>query len=71
VDTVELARYLIGKAVVHDTDSGRSSGRIVETETYPAGDAAGHAFSGTTRRKRSLFLKHGHAWLILAEVRGE
>jgi uncharacterized lipoprotein YmbA len=26
VDTVELARYLIGKVVVHDTDSGRLSG---------------------------------------------
>jgi DNA-3-methyladenine glycosylase len=60
---VELARYLIGKVVAHDTDSGRLSARIVETEAYPIGDAAGHAFNGKTRRNRSLFLKRGHAYV--------
>ena len=60
---MELARYLIGKIVVHDTDSGRLSARIVETEAYPVGDAAGHAFNGKTRRNRSLFLKRGHAYV--------
>src|SRR5580658_10823102 len=65
VDTVELARYLIGKIVVHDIDSGRLSGRIVETEAYPVGDAAGHAFRGKTQRNRSLFLERGHAYVYL------
>ena len=65
MDTVELARYLIGKVVVHDTDSGRLSGRIVETEAYPVGDAAGHAFRGKTQRNRSLFLERGHAYVYL------
>jgi len=65
VDTVELARYLIGMVVVHDTDSGRLSGRIVETEAYPVGDAAGHAFRGKTHRNRSLFLERGHAYVYL------
>ena len=55
VDTVQMARYLIGKVVVHDTDAGRLSGRIVETEAYPVGDAAGHAFIGKTPRNRSLY----------------
>jgi DNA-3-methyladenine glycosylase len=65
VDTVALARYLIGKVVVHDTASGRLSGRIVETEAYPVGDAAGHAFRGKTHRNRSLFLERGHAYVYL------
>ena len=63
VDTVELARYLVGKVVVHDTDDGRLSGRIVETEAYPVGDSAGHAFRGETRRNASLFLGRGHAYV--------
>ena len=44
MDTVELACCLIGKVVVHDTDSGRLIGPIVETEGHPVGDAAGHAY---------------------------
>jgi DNA-3-methyladenine glycosylase len=54
---------LIGKILVHDIDSVRLSGRIVETEAYPVGDAAGHAFHGKTRRNRSLFLERGHAYV--------
>ena len=66
MDTGELARYLIGKVVVHDTDTGRLSGRIVETEAYPVGDAAGHAFRGKTRRNQSLYLERGHAYVYLS-----
>lgn len=62
VDTEELARYLVGKTLVHDLDRGRLSGRIVETEAYPIGDAACHAFRGQTPRNRSLFLAHGHCY---------
>ena len=54
VDTVSLARYLIGKLVVRDLPEGVASGRIVETEAYVVGDAAGHAYRGMTRRNRSL-----------------
>jgi DNA-3-methyladenine glycosylase len=62
---MKLARYLIGKVVVHDVESGRLSGRIVETEAYPVGDAAGHAFHGKTQRNRSIFLERGHAYVYL------
>ena len=63
VDAVKLARYLVGKVVVHDVAEGRLSGRIVETEAYPIGDPAGHAFRGRTPRNSSLFLERGHAYV--------
>jgi DNA-3-methyladenine glycosylase len=63
VDTVELARYLIAKTLVHDFADGRLAGRIVETEAYVVGDAAGHAFIGPTPRNRSLFLQRGRAYV--------
>lgn len=62
-ETTELARYLIGKTLVHDSSRGRLAGRIVETEAYPVGDAAGHAFSGLSAANRSLFLPRGHAYV--------
>jgi DNA-3-methyladenine glycosylase len=63
IDTIELARYLVGKMLVHDVRGKRTSGRIVETEAYPVGDAAGHAFRGETRRNASLYLARGHAYV--------
>jgi DNA-3-methyladenine glycosylase len=66
LDTVKLARYLIGKIVVRATRAGILSGRIVETEAYPVGDAAGHAYRGETARTRTLFLSRGHAYVYLA-----
>ena len=81
MDSVKLARYLIGKVVVHDVAAGRLSGRIVETEAYPIGDPAGHAFRGKTPRNSSSFLGRGHAHVyftygssfmlnVASEVRG-
>jgi DNA-3-methyladenine glycosylase len=63
VNTLKLARYLIGKILVHDSSKGRMSGRIVETEAYPIGDAAGHAFGGETPSRRSLFLERGRSYV--------
>jgi DNA-3-methyladenine glycosylase len=66
IETLELAQFLVGKTLVHDVPEGRMSGRIVETEGYPPGDAAGHAFRGETPRNRSLFLERGHAYVHFA-----
>lgn len=65
-DTAALARHLIGKVVVRALPEGILSGRIVETEAYVVGDAAGHGYRGMTARNRSLFLERGHAYVYLA-----
>src|ERR1700757_2544610 len=65
VDTVSLARYLIGRILVREIAEGVASGRIAETEVYVVGDAAGHAYRGMTPRNRSLFLERGHAYVYL------
>ncbi len=66
IDTAALARYLIGKSFVRELPEGIASGRIVETEAYIIGDAAGHAFRGMTERNHSLFLERGHAYVYIA-----
>lgn len=66
IDTTSLAHFLIGTIVVRELPEGVASGRIVETEAYVVGDAAGHAYRGMTRRNRSLFLEHGHAYVYFA-----
>jgi DNA-3-methyladenine glycosylase len=66
IDTASLARFLIGKIVARELPEGLVSGRIVETEAYVIGDAAGHGYRGMTPRNRSLFLERGHAYVYLA-----
>jgi DNA-3-methyladenine glycosylase len=66
IDTAALARTLIGKLLVRELPEGVASGRIVETEAYIVGDAAGHAYIGMTPRNRSLFLERGHIYVYLA-----
>ncbi|MFM0226070.1 DNA-3-methyladenine glycosylase [Paraburkholderia dipogonis] len=65
LDTVELARFMIGKYLVHDLPEGRVSGRIVETEAYPLGDSTSHAFMGRRPYNGSMFLAPGHAYVRL------
>jgi DNA-3-methyladenine glycosylase len=65
-NTVALARFLIGKAVIRELPEGQVSGRIVETEAYLVGDAASHAYRGMTPRNGSMFLDKGFAYVYLA-----
>jgi DNA-3-methyladenine glycosylase len=58
--TVEVARDLLGKILVH----GHAAGRIVEVEAYlGAEDLAAHAARGLTNRTRVLFGPPGHAYV--------
>ncbi|WP_342526406.1 DNA-3-methyladenine glycosylase [Chryseomicrobium sp. FSL W7-1435] len=62
--TLELANSLIGKLLVHDTDEGRLSGYIVETEAYMGVlDQAAHSFGGRkTKRTEVMFSEPGHIY---------
>ncbi len=61
-DTVALARYLIGKRLVHHA-GGRIAGIIVETEAYPPGDPTGYARPGLTTSNAPLFAARGTAYV--------
>jgi DNA-3-methyladenine glycosylase len=60
--TVEVARGLLGKVLVH----GASAGIIVETEAYLGGaDLAAHSARGLSQRTRVIFGPPGHAYVYL------
>jgi DNA-3-methyladenine glycosylase len=63
VNTVALARFLIGKRLVHVTRHGRIAGRIVETEAYPPGDPTGYARPGLTTSNAPLFRERGFGYV--------
>jgi DNA-3-methyladenine glycosylase len=46
IDAVSLARYLIGMILMRQLPEGVASDRIVGSEAYVVGDAAGHAYRG-------------------------
>jgi DNA-3-methyladenine glycosylase len=65
-DTVEVARDLLGKHLVHVVEGVQRTGRIVEVEAYLGPhDLAAHSSKGLTARNRTMFGPPGHAYVYL------
>src|SRR5438128_1217718 len=64
--TLDVARDLIGKVLVHNRRGVVTSGVIVELEAYIGeADPACHAAPGPTRRNEPLYGPPGHAYVYL------
>ena len=65
-DTIQVARELLGKCLVHVDRGVRRVGRIVETEAYLGPhDLAAHSAKGLTPRTKPMFGPPGHAYVYL------
>ncbi|GGE48934.1 putative 3-methyladenine DNA glycosylase [Pullulanibacillus camelliae] len=65
--TLALAKSLLGKHLIHETNQGPIAGRIVEVEAYMGPeDRAAHSYGGRrTKRTEVMFGPPGHAYFFL------
>src|SRR5580693_6989544 len=65
-DTIVVARELLGKLLVHQSNGMKRVGKIVEVEAYLGPyDLAAHSARGHTERTKVMFGPPGHAYVYL------
>jgi len=63
-DPKEVAKNLLGKVLVNETEEGIVKGIIVETEAYYGEkDPASHAYKGKTKRAKIMWEKPGTSYV--------
>lgn len=66
-NSIELAKALLGKRLIHETPEGVAGGMIVETEAYCGkNDPASHAANGPTPRSRIMFGQPGVSYVYFS-----
>lgn len=61
--TETVAKELIGKVLVYESEEGIIKGIINETEAYTQDDEASHTFKGKTKRNEVMFKEAGHLYI--------
>ena len=65
-DTIVVAKELLGKFLVHQSNGVKRVGKIVEVEAYLGPhDLAAHSAKGRTKRTEIMFGPPGHAYVYL------
>ena len=59
LDTLSIAKNLLGYTFIHESEKGKTAGIIVETEAYLQDDPACHAYRKKSVRNAPMFGKAG------------